>query len=134
MKRLLCVSAFALFSTAAFAQTEPSMVQRMGGDIYFRPGSGLTTEATGLVDLLTRALDKSRTLHRVDVADDASIELEAPTDFKKDADGRVTIRFELTPAGGGNGSRSFTATCTVTQMDRCTDAIVVRAERMARGL
>jgi hypothetical protein len=129
MKRLLCLTAaFALAGTAAFGQS-PNKVH----DYYFRAGMGADTDAVGLIDMITRALEKSRSLHRQDAPDDATIEVEAPIKFNKEADGRVTITFEVTPPAG-SGSRPYTASCKITQLDRCADAVVLRTERIAREL
>ena len=114
MNRLLCLTAaFALAGTAAFGQDQ---LERQGHDVYFRPGAAATTDAVGLVDQITRALDKSRSLHRVDVVNDDALEVEAPIKFDKDASGRVTITFEVTPpTSGASGGRTA---CRV----RCRDA------------
>jgi hypothetical protein len=133
MNRLFCLTvAFALAGTAAFGQDQ---LERQGHDVYFRPGAAATTDAVGLVDQITRALDKSRSLHRVDVVNDDALEVEAPIKFDKDASGRVTITFEVTPpTSGASGGRTYTATCKNTQMERCADAVVLRAERLGREI
>lgn len=139
MKRtLLVAAALALTATSAFAQEMPPLPDAtLGKQVYLREGRASTsTETTGLVDLITRALDRSRILHLVPAImdPDDTIEVEAPQTFVKSADGkRVTVTYEVTPPRGeSGGGRTFTTTCAITQLDRCADAIAQRAERIAR--
>ena len=141
MKRTLCLTAaFALTATAAFGQPMDGNIladispDRLGTSVVFREVSGGTTEAAGLIDLVRRALDKSRSLHLVPVRVPKSMEVQAPLSMIKDASGkRVTVTYDVSPPNdAGGGGRVYSVTCTTTQLDRCAEDIARRAERVAR--
>lgn len=143
MKRLFCLTAsIALMATGAFAQPMGmpgggfQANERQGIAVYLRPGTASNAETMGLVEQLKRALEKSRSINVIDAPDSESrtVELLAPTTYTKDADGRVTVGFELTPLGGASSGRGYTTTCKVTQLDRCADAMVTRVERYGREM
>lgn len=143
MKRLVCLTAgIALTATAALAQPMGmpgggfQANERQGLNVYLRPGNAANAETIGLAEQLKRALEKSRSVHLIDAPDPegSTIELLAPTTYTKDADGRVTVGFELTPLGGASSGRGYTTTCKVTQLDRCADAMVTRVERYGREM
>jgi hypothetical protein len=137
MKRLLCLTAgSALVATAAFAQFppgfEPMPLNPVGTEVYFRDTSGTDANAAGLVDLITRLIDRSRSLHLVPIKHDDTLELDAPISIVKDGDSRrVIVTYEVTPQNGGI-PRSYKTTCTSTQLDRCAAAIAQRVEQIAR--
>jgi hypothetical protein len=133
MKHLLCLTAaFGLVATAALGQEPVDRDYRqLGTNIYFR-SSAADIDSTALADQVTRALDKSRYLHLVSAPGEHTIEVQAPVSMIKEADGkRVKVTYEVTPPDGDN-AQTYTTTCTTTQLDRCADTIVVRAERIAR--
>jgi hypothetical protein len=60
------------------------------------------------------------------------MEIQAPVDMIKETDGkRVKVSYEITPKDSDNAN-TYTTTCSTTQLDRCAEAIVLRAERLAR--
>ena len=135
MKRLFCLTAaFGLMSTAAFGQGAriPSLPNEgMGTSVYLR-SSGGDADSANLADLVSRALDKSRSLHLVAAPIDDTMEINAPITMTKESDGkRVKVTYDI-KAKNSTDTRTFTATCAITQLDRCADAIALRAERFAR--
>ena len=136
MKRLLCMTAaLALTATAAMAQSDP-YGRRQGYDVFFRTGSAANAEAAGLIEQISEALDKSRSLQLVTVVDPdtPTVELEAPLNFTKESDGRVTVSYEMSPARGAAAGRTYKTTCKITQVERCAVDIVTRVERYAREM
>jgi hypothetical protein len=130
VKKIACTALlFSLAASAAFGQE----ARTLGMTVYFR-SAGADADSAALADLITRALDKSRTLHLVATPNEETMEVQAPVSMIKEADGkRVKVTYEVTPPNGGT-SRIYTTTCTVTQLDRCADAVAVRVERMAREI
>ena len=127
MKRLLCLTAaFGLIATCAFGQEG-----MQGMEVSFKDMSTADKDSAALVDVIVRALDKSRDLHLVPTVGDEVMQVAAPVSVVKEADGaRLSVRYEITPPRGSG--REFTATCAPTQLQRCADTIVQRAERLAR--
>jgi hypothetical protein len=137
MKRLLCLTTgFALVATAAFGQPipdpehEPWGMRTLGTEVHIINSRATSAESTGLAELVTRAIDKSRSLRIVPIRNDWSMEVEAPISMVKDPDGRrVTVTFDVTPPFEQSG-RTYKTTCTITQLDRCAADIAMRAERI----
>jgi hypothetical protein len=121
---------FALTATAAFAQFAGDF-GAVGSQVYLDT-NGADADSVGLVDLITRAIDKSRDLHIVPIMSDDALEVEAPVSMVKDPSGRrMTVTYEVTAPHGGSG-RQYKTTCTSTQLDRCAAAIAQRVEQIAR--
>ena len=126
MKRRLKLAA-----TFSLACATLAAAPAFGTEVYFKHGTGVGTETLGLLDLITRALDRSRSLCRADMNSEDALELEAPLTFVSEADGkRVTVTYEVSIPGNGGG-RVAAAKCTATRLDQCADAIVQRTERIA---
>jgi hypothetical protein len=133
MKRLLCLTAgSALVATAAFAQFPPDFGPMVGTPVYFKNTGGTDPNDAALIDLITRMIDRSRSLHLVPIKLDDTLELEAPNSIVKEGDSRrVIVTYAVTPQGGGLPT-SYKTTCTSTQLDRCAAAIAQRVEQIAR--
>jgi hypothetical protein len=134
MKVICTALLISLAATAAFgqgAQITPVPNGMLGTNVYLRSSSA-DGDSAALADLVTRALDKSRSLHLVAARIENTMEVQAPVSMITEADGkRVKVTYEVTPPDGDN-SQTFTTTCAITQLDRCAEAIALRAERIAR--
>lgn len=140
MKAALCLAGvLVLAAPSAFGQSGVAIDENtnpFGNDFpeaptYYKPAGGDSPEAVELTRLIRDALETSRQLDQIDVYDREAMEIEAPLTVVKSTDGKkVTITFDVTPARGTD--RSFKADCPTTQLDRCADAVIRRAERVAR--
>jgi hypothetical protein len=134
MKVICTALLFSLAATAAFgqgAQITPVPNGMLGTNVYLR-SSAADGDSAALADMITHALDRSRSLHLVAARIENTMEIQAPVSMITEADGkRVKVTYEITPPDGDN-AQTYTTTCATTQLDRCADAIVLKAERLAR--
>jgi hypothetical protein len=126
VKKALCLAIlFAVAAPSAFAQDAGKT------QIYYRPTNSQDVDMIALGDLVRQAIDDSRELELTPSQGDGIFELDGPLKITKDAARtKMTVTYEIAPGRGTE--RSYTATCAVTQMERCADAMVLRAERTAR--
>jgi hypothetical protein len=126
VKKALCLTVlFAVAAPSAFAQDAGKT------QIYYRPTNSQDVDMIALGDLVRQAIDDSRELELTPNQGDGIFELDGPLKITKDAAGKkMSVTYEISPGRGTE--RAYTATCAVTRMDSCADAMVLRAERAAR--
>jgi hypothetical protein len=131
-KIVLLAAAFSLAAPAAFAQLSVSPPTYGEGMKVFIRNHAADADSAGLVELITRAIDKNRKLTLIPTPEDDAVEVQAPLAVIKDKDGvRVTMTYEITPIMAGSG-RVYTVECTVTQLHRCAEAVADRIERVGK--
>jgi hypothetical protein len=133
-KALLLLTMIGLAAPCAFGQTLTALDGHESDGpevaVFLRPISGQSVEVLAMSRLLVDAVETSRTLNRVDILGNSTMQLEAPTTLTRRANGaEVLVTYEVWPIRGLE--QRFSTSCPADQPERCVEDIVRRTERMA---